>query len=96
MARTSVEELIKRAGLAPFPVQFRLAVEAVVGKGGDAAMRKKCTPITGKQFSLQVTTRSALAGGMVDDSTKVTPRGLAGPHALLRSSDALTVRRPRT
>lgn len=81
MARTSVEELITREGLKSFLVQFRGAFEAVVGMGGDAAMRKKCTPITGKQLALFVTTRSALAGGMVDDSTKVTPRGLAGQHA---------------
>jgi hypothetical protein len=79
MVRASVEDLLKGAGLVEFVQHFTSAAESILAVGGNAAMRKRCTDITGKQSSLQLTMRSYLAAGQEDSSAKVAPRA-GEPH----------------
>ena len=73
MVHSSVEDLLKSAGLGEYVGHFTSAAEALLAVGGDSEMRKKCTDITGKQASLQVIARSCAAGGQGDTSKVSNP-----------------------
>jgi hypothetical protein len=86
MVHSSVEDLLTGARLGEYLGHFTSAAEALLAVGGDAAISNKCTDITGKQASLQVTTRSCAAGGQGDTSKVGNPKldALLAPSAHLR------------